>query len=462
MLGRTSGRPVHLAGRGENYGWSVYEGGHPFYLKRQRGPTPIVKPTVEHPHSEARSITGGVVYYGWEFPELRGAYIYGDYSTGKIWGLRHDGANITLHKELADTMLQIVGFGVDKDDDILIVDHQNAIYRLEWGQRNQQTTTFPTLLSETGLFTSVEGHQTVPALIPYSVNSPLWSDAAHKERFIALPSDSKIAFTPDRGWNFPDGTVLVKTFSLDLEDGNPASRHRIETRLLTQQQSEWVGYSYAWNDAQTDATLVQKTGVDRTFTIQDSRASAGKRQQTWHYPSRAECMVCHSRATNFVLGTHRPTDEQSTRLRTMYRTTSCGPFLISVSLPSRYRTRRKNSGNWLIRMTLKPPLTQGRGPIYTPTVPNVTSPQEVAMHSWNWSSQQLQTAPTSLASPHNTPPSELLMPCSSRPVAPDQSIVYQRLLRRGPDQMPPLATSMVDDEAVKLLREWIAEMEPNP
>ena len=126
-----------------------------------------------------------------------------------------------MHKELADTTLQIVGFGVDTDDDILIVDHQGAIYRLEWEPKNRPTTKFPTLLSETGLFTLVEGHQTVPGLIPYTVNSPLWSDAAHKERFIALPGDSKIAFTPNRGWNFPDGAVLVKTFSLDLEDGNP-------------------------------------------------------------------------------------------------------------------------------------------------------------------------------------------------------------------------------------------------
>ena len=76
---------AHLVRRGENYGWSVFEGGHPFYIDRIAGPTSIVKPTIEHPHSVARSLTGGVVYYGSRFPELRGAYIYGDYATGKIW-----------------------------------------------------------------------------------------------------------------------------------------------------------------------------------------------------------------------------------------------------------------------------------------------------------------------------------------------------------------------------------------
>ena len=76
---------VHLIRRGENYGWSVYEGSHPFYPQRQRGPTEIVPPTVEHHHTEARSLTGGVVYRGDQLPELDGAYVYGDYATGKIW-----------------------------------------------------------------------------------------------------------------------------------------------------------------------------------------------------------------------------------------------------------------------------------------------------------------------------------------------------------------------------------------
>ncbi len=76
---------VYAVQRGANFGWSVWEGSHSFYPQRQLGPTPHTLPTFEHPHSEARSLTGGVTYYGQKFPELRGAFIYGDYSTGKIW-----------------------------------------------------------------------------------------------------------------------------------------------------------------------------------------------------------------------------------------------------------------------------------------------------------------------------------------------------------------------------------------
>ena len=80
---------VQVVRRGENYGWSITEGSHPFQSQRKRGPTPIVEPTIEHPHSEARSITGGHVYSGLKFPSLRGHYIYGDYSTGTLWAAKY-------------------------------------------------------------------------------------------------------------------------------------------------------------------------------------------------------------------------------------------------------------------------------------------------------------------------------------------------------------------------------------
>ena len=122
---------VYLVRRGENYGWSLQEGTHPFYPSRTRGPTPITPPVAEHAHSEARSLTGGIVYYGQQLPELRGAYIYGDWSTGKIWGLRHDGGGVVWQQELADTTLAITGFGTDTHGEMLIVDHGGGFYRLE-------------------------------------------------------------------------------------------------------------------------------------------------------------------------------------------------------------------------------------------------------------------------------------------------------------------------------------------
>jgi len=292
---------ARLLVRGANYGWSVYEGSHAFNLNRKLGPEPVTFPTIEHPHSEFRSLTGGIVYYGKKFPDLRGAYIYGDWSTGRIWGGRHDGKRMVWHRELADTPFAITGFGTDPDGELLLIDEQTGFYALHRTDADSSTNHFPSRLSETGLFVSTAKHEPDPGLIPYSVNSPLWSDGAYKERFIALPNEGKIEFTHNRGWTLPEGAVLVKTFSLEMRDGDPASRKRIETRLLTRQQKEWVGYSYIWNEDQTDAVLVEASGRDKTFQLASTRGNKA-RQQTWHYPSRTECMVCHSRAANFVLG----------------------------------------------------------------------------------------------------------------------------------------------------------------
>ena len=295
---------AYLIKKGENYGWSVMEGSHPFYPNRKPGPTPFVKPTIEHHHSEFRSLTGGIVYYGGQHAELQGSYLYGDYSTGKIWAMKHDGNKPLWHKELADSRLQITCFGTDSKGEILICDHcggdKGALYTLEPTPRDAGPSQFPRLLSETGLFASVKGHVVQPALIPYSVIAPLWGDNAYKERWIALPGgDTAMEFRTWRGWHFPERAVIVKSFALELQQGNPASRKWIETRLLTLQQGEWFGYSYSWNDEQTEAFLVQGKGQDKPFQIQ---TPTGQRQQVWHYPSRAECMVCHSRAADWVLG----------------------------------------------------------------------------------------------------------------------------------------------------------------
>lgn len=307
---------VFLLQRGANYGWSVFEGSHPFYLERKLADVPHTPPAAEHPHSEARSLTGGVVYHGAKLPELRGTYLYGDYSTGKIWGLRHDGQRVVWHKELADTSLAITAFALDADGELLIADHrgdgQGGFYTLEPNLGDDTQAAFPRRLSATGLFRSVAGHEMQPGAIPYDVNAPLWSDGAYKARWLVLPptmaqdgrdTPVQISLSGDRSWDLPEQTVLVKSFALERQNGKPESRRWVETRLLTRQQGEWVGYSYRWNDEQTDAVLVDAQGADQEISI---GTAGGERRQTWHYPSRSECMVCHSRAANFVLGLSTP------------------------------------------------------------------------------------------------------------------------------------------------------------
>jgi uncharacterized repeat protein (TIGR03806 family) len=298
---------IWLVERGGNYGWSVQEGTYPFHPQKPSGPGPILPPVVEHHHTECRSITGGYVYYGDKFPELEGVYFYGDYEYGMIWGVRSDGQQATWNEVLANTALRIASFGVSRAGDIYLLDHPSGeVYELARATTTDASKSFPRRLSKTGIFTSVKDHKVAPGVIPYSVNTPQWLDNADKERFTAPVGDSKIEFVERSGnastWGFADGSVNVETISLEMEVGNPLSRRRVETRITVKDENHWLGYSYVWNDEQSDASLVESRGRDIELTVQDPSVVGGVRKQTWHIPSRNECMVCHSRAAGFVLG----------------------------------------------------------------------------------------------------------------------------------------------------------------
>jgi glucose/arabinose dehydrogenase len=146
---------IELSEKGANHGWSVMEGSHPFHANAKRGPTPITPPVIEHHHTVCRSITGGYVYEGAKFPELRGAYVYGDYEYGKMWALRYDAKarKVTWHQELTDSPLKISTFGMGRDGSFYAVDHASGeIYQLERRPPARTVSRFPRRLSETGLF----------------------------------------------------------------------------------------------------------------------------------------------------------------------------------------------------------------------------------------------------------------------------------------------------------------------
>src|SRR5262249_26682694 len=123
-----------------------------------------------------------------------------------------------------------------------------------------------------------------PGLIGYTVNSPLWSDGATKDRYLFVPDGAKIRVMPDGDLDVPPGSVAVKTFSI--------AGKKIETRLLTRYaDSSWAGYSYEWNDEGTDATLL---GIGKTKMLANGTM--------WTFPSRAQCFQCHTEAAGFTLG----------------------------------------------------------------------------------------------------------------------------------------------------------------
>ena len=504
---------VYLVERGANYGWSVYEGSHIFYANRELGPTPVSRPLLEHPHSEARSMTGGLVYHGSRFPELRGAYIYGDHSTGKIWGARVEDRKVVWHRELADTSLAIVAFEVDADGNLLVLDYRDkgkgGFYSLEVNDAPDSSKRFPRRLSRTGLLASVAGHRLTPGMIPYSVNAPLWSDGAFKERSLYLPpasgqdegeSQSGAGMTSNAGWSFPDRTVLVKSFGFDSENSTGGGRRWVETRLLTRQQGEWVGYSYAWNREQTEAFLVGSEGRDASVEI--GLADGGKHRLDWRFPSRSECMVCHSRAANFVLGLstlqmnkdHDYGGVAANQLEALHYLGVLKPTWSDEDKQSlRKRLQESGVNRYRLDTRVEEIAATGDGQAVLPAelpfhwsaaLPRLVdpydprSPLEARARSYLHSncaqchvqagggnsqislefSRSLEDMKMLNLEPlhhkFDIPDARLVAPGD-----PARSILLHRMATRDRGKMPQLATSLVDRQAVELIREWIRRME---
>lgn len=289
--------------RGGNYGWSIMEGSQPVVGDRPRGPEPIEAPLVEQPHTVARSITGGHVVASSRLPELAGAYVYGDYVTGRIWGLRYDGTRVTWHRELADTSLALASFGLDHAGDLLLLDYDSGtLHRLVPRPAPPANAAFPTRLSDTGLFADTAAARPAPGVVPYRISAEAWADGTEATRLVALPGDSRLTIedrqNPQQGfirgkYRFPADGVLAKTIALETRPGDPSSRRRIETQILHFTGSDWNAYSYLWNDEQTDAELAPADGATVRLTLA-ADGPAAPQSREYRVVGRTECLICHT------------------------------------------------------------------------------------------------------------------------------------------------------------------------
>jgi uncharacterized repeat protein (TIGR03806 family) len=434
-VGQDLWESIYRIQRGGNYGWSVREGPQEFRKDRPQGPGPVLPPAVAHSHAEARSITGGFVYRGSRLPELEGTYIYGDWETGKIWGLR-DGVT----RELDDTELDIVDFAEAHDGELFLMTHNDGrLYRLM--PRTQAVDTsksFPRLLSQTGLFASVKDHKPAPGLLPYEVNAALWSDGADKTRFIAIPGYGKLEAASNERWNFPVGTVLVKTFTL--------GGRRLETRLLTLQPSaatreQWAGYVYVWNDAQTDAELIGKAGLEKTYKLPNGS------EQTWQFPSRTDCMICHNEKAGFALGVNT---WQMNRGAQLHDLAASGVFTKPLpskmpSLPDPYNAMAAS-----VNDRARSYLHSNCAHCHTPGAGGNADIRLLFNLALN-GMQSVDASPSH--GDMDAPGARIIAPGD-----PAKSVLYLRTATRASGKMPHIGTLKTDAAAVELLGEWIRSL----
>jgi uncharacterized repeat protein (TIGR03806 family) len=313
-VGESAREEVDVIEAGEsglNFQWNYCEGTFgkmpASYIGISRGPV------LDYPHGDGRAVIGGYVYRGKKFAsDLGGRYIFGDNVFRTIWTM--DETTTPVKKDLLCVMPKGAGpnsgadytglssFGVDADGEIYFCQMSSVggrIYTLARGGPPPPTHPMPKLLSQTEVFADLKTMTPQEFLIPYSVNSPLWSDGAVKSRWMALPENSKIHFTPAGEWTFPAGTVFVKTFQLPVDDTNPKILRRLETRLLVRDTNGYIyGASYKWRADLSDADLVN-AGTNENIPI---KTSTGIRVQKWFYPGRQDCLTCHTPASGGVLG----------------------------------------------------------------------------------------------------------------------------------------------------------------
>lgn len=450
---------VYRVERGANYGWSILEHTQPVNPETPRGPTPIVPPTAAHSHTESRSMTGGYVYRGDRIDDLYGTSIYGDYVTGKIWGIESQKGGFSKPRELATAPFQVICFGVDHNNELYVVGYDGTIHRVVPNPDAGKRFSFPRQLSESGLFSSVKDYELAPGVIPYAIIAEPWADGTTSSRFVALPGDSQLDVHTGnnvqkgnlRGeWKYPDGTVLGKTIELPYAAGG---KRRLETQILHRYEDSWRAYSYIWNDDQTDATLLEGEGFDRAIPLRDPGPKGEPRQQTWHFASRTECILCHTTRGGSVYGfrpdqLHRDfdygevTDKQLRTFSHIGLLAQSAPDTEPLTDPRDESEPLADRVRSYLHVNCASCHRRGGGG---------TAALEV-QRNVSFSRTNLLTKPTQGTF-------GMVEPWLVVPGDPYRSILYYRVAKLGRGRMPHFGSEVVDSHGMNMIHDWIAQLE---
>ncbi len=277
-VGQDAVEEIDRVSRGGNYGWNTMEGDRCYDPITRCDRAGLILPVETMLHGDGHySVTGGVVYRGTAIPSLVGKYVWGDYGSGQIWSLESDPiTGAETKSELVSGVASVTHIGADAEGEILFLTRNQGIRKLVPNGASVPEA-FPATLRETGCFDA--GNQPLPMLIPYAPNHPFWSDGAEKARWLSVPDGKTISVDATGHLVLPKGSVLVKQFEVDGQ--------RVETRLMVRHEDgDWAGYSYAWNDARTQATLLPGSGL----------------VDGWSIPSRSGCLRCHNATAGGTLG----------------------------------------------------------------------------------------------------------------------------------------------------------------
>ena len=307
----------------------------------------------------------------------------------------------------------------------------------------------PQRLQDTGLYSDWATKTVAATNLSYSPQYPLWSDGAGKSRWLSIPSGKWIdASNPDR-WVFPVGTRFWKEFQFN--------GHRVETRFIQRTAAGWQFAAYQWNGDESAAPLAPELGVSRSLEIRP-----GVRHSI---PSRTDCLACHDASDTHILGVN-------------------ALQLSPDRDPNAPHAEPVPPEGIDLQTLVDRRLVRGLPVQFLRTAPHIDAPTPTARAALGYLSTncgichnpagQLASLDFSLRYSLGLPldgppaaiatavghPSKFQVPGATVRVSagnPDASVLIARISSRNPvTQMPPLGTHLVDDDAVRLIRAWIA------
>ena len=149
------------------------------------------------------------------------------------------------------------------------------------------------LLSEYRLFLDDAAREPNAGVTPYALATQLYSDGALKFRYVYVPPGAQARYTDEGVFEFPVGTVLVKTFAFAADMRRPGENVRyIETRLLIRHNDGWIARPYVWNADQTEARYAP---VSAPIPVAFIDTQGVQQALDWRVPNQNQCKGCHDR-----------------------------------------------------------------------------------------------------------------------------------------------------------------------
>ena len=455
-VGQGQYEEIDIISRAGNYGWAFREGLHNGPKSASTPPNfSHINPIQEYTHgsgtNQGFSVTGGRVYRGTRLSQLYGYYVFADYVSGNVWALRYDGTNATPFQRLTGET-GIAAFGIDpRNGDLLMANQGLDLLRRLVYSATATGTPIPPTLDQTGALADLATLTPQPGVVPYALNVPFWSDNALKTRWFSVPNTNlTIGFDRNANWSFPTGTVWIKHFELELTNGVGTSRQRLETRLLVKNATGVYGVTYRWGNSTTNASLIPEEGLDETFVINEGGGIL--RTQVWHYPSRQECNLCHTPAGGYALGfntaqLNRDFDYGTAITNQILALSRAGYFNTNVTgihtLPALApHTNTAASLEYRVRSYLAANCVQCHQPGGAPQ-----SLWDARFH-----------IPTVAAGLIDGSLVDDLGNSSNRVIKPGSitnSVLLTRISTLGVGRMPPLASTVLDTNAIHLLSAWV-------